>query len=720
MQYYDYFPTIKKSPHVTKFGKVKNELRGYCDEKLLDPPIKMTDNYYWFRDDSRENETVVDLIHKENQYADIIMKSNQSLKNDLYKEIKSYIRETYDSYKYKYDTDYHYLYFKRFVEGNDYPIYIREKNGSEKVLVDVNLLSNKTDECDVTSFSVSPNHRYISYGINFNGSDLYNLIIKDTLKNDAIVYTTIPKLAYCSYEWGSNHLLYYLQGDETNRLYQLWLYNLHDNTNCKLFEETNTEYDLDLVLSNDEKYIFLTSGNYDENYIQYIDIYTNQRKLVKITDPINNFKYHIDSHREYFYIKTNKDNSTNWKLMRTQKQDVNVEKWEEFIPHNEYVYITGFDLFQDYIVFTTNVNGNGYINITTPLREKVKVITHVENTTMDYESYICQDFAHFQSDQVYVLELGLNYIYNSKILNIMYDTMTSPVKYFDYHMDTLECTQVYEKIVPNYDETLYECKRLWVPQEGTRLGIPVSIVYKKDKYKQDNSNPLYLYGYGAYGSTVDPDFDYELLPLLNAGFVYAIAHVRGGSFLGYDWYLNGKMQHKMNTFTDFIRCAEYLSDKISGICDPSKIVIEGRSAGGLLIGAVTTMRPDLFWISIPGVPFVDVLNTMSDSTIPLTTEEWTQWGNPNETDGCRILQQYCPYKNVKTNKYPHMYCTAGLHDTRVPYWEIMKLIAKIREYKTDSNIQIIRIETKQGHFGGSSRYKSIEELSEKYAFVLSR
>jgi oligopeptidase B len=712
-------PSYKKTKHISKFGFVKNELRGYDDSKLIKPPKKLVDHYYWLRDDSRENKKILSIIDQENDYTDHILKHDQPLKNALYNEIKSYMLESYDTYKYKYDNHSNYLYFKRFIKGNDYPIHMREKNGTEEVLLDINQIANGKKECDVTGFSVSPDHKYISYGVCLNGSENYQFVLQNTHTN-TITKTTIPKLHYCSYTWGSKHLLYYLMGDKNNRLYQLWVYNLNNNTKNKLFEETNGEYDIDLTLSNDEHYIFLTVGNYDENYTQYIDISKNETTLIKMTDLIKGLKYTIDSKQDHFYIQTNKDNATNWKLMRAHKQNHSIDKWEEFIPHNKHVYMTGFELFKNYIVFTTNINGSSYINITTHSKTTVKVITHVENKTMEYSTYINQDFAGFKTDRVYVLELGLNYIYDSNTLNVMYDTMTSPVKYFNYNMVSMKCTQVYEKIVPNYDESLYECKRLWAPQEDTSLGIPISIVYRKDKYKHNNTNPLYLYGYGAYGSTVEPEFDFEILPLLNAGFVYAIAHVRGGSFLGYDWYLQGKMYNKMNTFTDFIRCAEYLGSKKSRICDPRKIAIEGRSAGGLLIGAVTTMRPDLFWISIPGVPFVDVMHTMSDSTIPLTTEEWSQWGNPNETDGFANLLNYCPYSNIKEGHYPNMYCTAGLHDTRVPYWEVMKFIAKIREYKQDDNIQVIRIETIQGHFGGSSRYKSIEELSEKYAFVLSR
>jgi len=320
------------------------------------------------------------------------------------------------------------------------------------------------------------------------------------------------------------------------------------------------------------------------------------------------------------------------------------------------------------------------------------------------------------SNDVYTIKLGVNCIHDTNILNISFTSLTSPTKLIDYNMATLENIVVYEQIIPSYNETLYECKRLWVQQENIK--IPVSIVYRKDKFKQDGSMPLYLYGYGSYGHTVDTTFSYKILPLLDRGYLYAIAHVRGGSFLGYDWYLQGKMNTKMNTFKDFIRCAEYMiEEKYTSI---KNIVTDGRSAGGLLIGATVTMRPDLFKTVILGVPFIDVLNTMSDSKIPLTIEEWTQWGNPNERDDYEYMKQYCPYTNIKKTAYPNMYLTGGLHDPRVPYWEPLKFLSKIREYKTDNNIQVIRMETEQGHFGGSSRYKFIDELSEMYTFVFTR
>ena len=409
-------------------------------------------------------------------------------------------------------------------------------------------------------------------------------------------------------------------------------------------------------------------------------------------------------------------NATNWKIMKYDSlSSLSWSNLTEFIPSNPIVYIKDFCPYETFFTFETTINGNTYLHIIDPERTTVKSITHVENKIMTWNEYISVDFSQITSENVYTISSGINFIYSTETFNIIYSSMTSPTTLFDYDIDTLENKKVYTQIVPNYDESLYDSKRIWIKQEGTRLGIPVSLVYRKDLYKEDGSNPVYLYGYGSYGITITPDFDYEILPLLDRGFVYAIAHIRGGSFLGYDWYMQGKMEHKMNTFNDFIKCAQYFKNKNEN----SKIIIEGRSAGGLLVGACTVLQPDLFWMAIPGVPFVDVLNTMSDSTIPLTIEEWTQWGNPNEKESFDYMNKYCPYTNIKNTSYPHMYCTAGLHDPRVPYWEILKLLSKIREYKTDKNIQVIRIETQQGHFGGSSRYKSIDQLSEKYAFIFS-
>jgi oligopeptidase B len=704
------YPITNKIPYTSKFGNVEGEFRGSDKDKLMNPPIEIVDDYNWIRDDTRKNKEVLEHIDNENMYTNSIIDPHNEFKKNIYQEIKSYIRESYDTYNYSKSGNSQYKYFSRFIEGKDYNQECRINTETNKVdiLLDINELAINKNQCNVTSFQVSPDHKYISYGVDYDGSEKYDLVIKD-IENNKELNNNIPKLAYCSFFWMSPIEIYYLIGDEKNRLYQVWLYDLETEINKLVYLEDNEEFDLSINFSEDYNYIFISSGNYDSNFYMYIDFKVNPLKY-HIFEPLKEgVKYNLYHHQGIFYILTNKDDSTNWKIM---KCNVNNKVWSDFIPYNLNVYISEIQLFKNNLVFESKINGNIYLNIYDFVTDKIKVISYLEDNTYSLDEYINNKTTNITS-YVYTLGLGYNFIYDTNILNVRFTSLTSPSKLIDYNMNTLENKVVYEHVVPNYDESLYECKRLWVPHES----IPISIVYKKDKFIKDGSMPLYLYGYGSYGHTVDPNFSYKILPLLDRGYIYAIAHVRGGSFLGYDWYLQGKMFNKMNTFSDFIKCAEYMIEE--KYTSKKNIVTEGRSAGGLLIGATVTMRPDLFKTVIPGVPFIDVINTMSDSKIPLTIEEWTQWGNPNEEKDYEYMKQYCPYTNIKKCDYPNMYLTCGLHDPRVPYWEPLKFLAKIREYKTDSNIQVIRVETEQGHFGGSSRYKFIDELSELYTFIFN-
>lgn len=715
-------PTVEKISSKRKFGLVEGELRGNEQSKLMNPPIELEDNYNWIRDDTRKSELVLSHIKKENEYTDSIINPHKELVDSLYVEGLSYIRETYDTYASLHNNRDTWKYFRRFNEGKEYPSHWRRKvlpDGCvvEEELLDENILAEGKPQCDVESFDISPSHKYMTYGVDYDGSEKYEFVLVD-LETRTTLSHTIPKLAYCSYFWAGDSMIYYFVGDDSNRIYQLWIYNLNDEISQLVFEETNPDYNLGGGLSADEEYIIISSGNYDSNWCGYINFKSNPCGIHKFLPQLNKVKYGIEHHEGSWFIHTNKD-AVNWQVLKLEKgMEPEWANMIEFIPPIDSVHISGFGVFEKFFTFKTKVNGSQYLNIIDPSRTTVKVLTHLENKHMSWDEYISQDWKSIRNEHVYTIGSGFNPIYSTSKFNIVFSSMVHPTQLFDYDINTLECIKVHEQIVPNYNSELYSSKRIWVPQDETKLGIPVSIIFRTDMLKSDKTNPLYLYGYGSYGMTINPSFDTKILPLLDRGYIYAIAHVRGGAFLGYDWYEDGRMEKKINTFKDFIRCAEYFRD--SGMIDPNKIVIEGRSAGGLLIGASITMRPDLFWIGIPGVPFVDVLNTMSDSTIPLTTEEWTQWGNPNEKYWFDIISQYCPYYNVKINSYPHMYCTAGLHDPRVPYWEILKLVAKIRELKTDSNTQVIRVETTQGHFGGSSRYKSIEELAEKYAFIFTR
>eukprot|EP01040_Poterioochromonas_malhamensis_P010499 gene10499-11429_t len=712
----------KKKPQIVKFGNVEGEFRGSNPEKLINPPLEVTDNYFWLRDDKRENPDVLAHIKQENEYTDTVLAPHQELRKELYAEIKSYIRESYDTYAYTTGDPSPFTYFRRYVEGKDYELFCRRnaETNEVEVLLDINALAVGKKQCDVSSMKMSPDHKYFSYGVDYNGSEKYEFHYINLETKEEVSSHPIPPLAYCDYDWLDANHLYYSVGDERNRMCEVWVYDLTSNLTTLVYKETNEELHVSFEISEDHNYVFLSIGDYDSNYYRFIDVRKSLTTSEEFIPLIKDTKYRLAQNNDIFYILTNKDNSTNWKICTTtleQRHDHN--QWNTFIPHDLNVFINGLHMFNDYFLFKTKVNGNLYINVYHFNTDKITVIGNLSFTHYTRQEYLALNHSNTISNEVYTIDYGYNNIFNTNILNVRYTSMISPSKLYNINLSTWEKEMVYEQAVPNYNEEKYECQRIWVPQEGTRLGIPVSIVYNKSLFKRDGSMPLFLYGYGSYGHTVTADFDYKILPLLDRGYLYAIAHVRGGSFLGYDWYLSGKMKTKLNTFNDFNRVAEYMIDE--QYTSIKKIVAEGRSAGGLLIGATVTMKPHLFQTVLPIVPFVDVMNTMSDSKIPLTIEEWTQWGNPNEQDDHDYIKQYCPYSNIKENvDYPHMYITGGLHDPRVPYWEPLKFLAKVRELKSDNNVQVVRMETEQGHFGGSSRYKFIDELSELYTFVFTR
>jgi oligopeptidase B len=707
-------PHIIKKKFIQKFGNVSNEFRSSNPKKLINPPIELIDYYNWLRDDKRENKEILKCIQDENNYTDSLIEPCNQIKNEIYQEIKNYIVEDYYTYKYKCGDESNYKYFEHYLSNKDYPQYCRISIDTNKIeiLLDVNELAIGKQQCDVSTFTSDPSHKYISYGVDYNGSEKYQIIIYDLVNKNYIEHP-IPLLAHCNYFWIDSVNIYYIQSDEKNNPYKLYLYNLKTNTNTLIYEETNKELQISANKTTNNKYVILYSGNYDSNQAFVINFKQDPFEYTLFKPLVDNIKYYLQYHNNYWYIQTN-DNAVNWKISRCHVNNIN--NYEDFIPYNENIFISDCISFQNYIVYKSIFNGSIYINIINPNNKILKVINLIENKITNIKTYY-SDKANSNKVlmDVYGIDFGINLTYDTDILNITFSTPISPMKYFDLNMNTLESTQVYEKLVPGYVESEYKCENIWVPQAGTRLGIPLTLIYKKDLFVKDGSMPLYLYGYGSYGICIENTFDYKILPLLDRGFIYAVAHIRGGSELGYNWYLDGKMYNKLNTFDDFIRCTEFMIQQ--NYTRSKQIVIEGRSAGGLLIGATITKKPDLYKIAVLGVPFVDVLNTMSDSTIPLTIEEWTQWGNPNELDDFNYIRQYCPYTNIKKLDYPHMFISGGLHDPRVPYWEPMKFLAKIREYKTDSNIQVLRMETEQGHFGGSSRYKSIEELAELYTFI---
>lgn len=705
------------------------------------------DNYYWMRDDTRQNSKVISHINRENEYATSITNKHLDLQKQLYNEIKGYYKETFNTYPSSY-VSHNYKYYKHMIEGEPYPYYYQlNVNTQEKLLLlNVNQFAQGHEQCDVQNFDVSLDEKYYSYCYDFEGNEQYSICIKTLDKNQDVITTTIPKVLYGTYVWAQHNNIYYTQSDSSNRVCEVWLYNFKTHENILVYKEENDNYSVCIYTSSDNKYLFISTGTYDSNKVYFIRCGGGGGcggAITLIKDIVENEKYTVEHHDNYFYIKTNMDNCRNWKIMRATVKNAWI--WVPYIKQLPFPcsYIDDMIILKEYFIFTMLVMGCKYINVIKFSNPNyIKVISLNDNKILFLHDFYKLNFTGHTS----VYTLGLErLIYDTHLITLTYETMTNPLTYYEHDLSTAldYCNktftipvqanyyvinngfifkQVYKKDVPKYCEYNYVCKRLYAPMNTSTntkaIGVPISIVYKKEFESKLSSCPLYVYGYGSYGHTVEPEFDYELLPLLDRGWIYAIAHVRGGSFLGTSWYEEGKLKNKMNTFTDFISSIEYLTG--SGYGDKHQVSIEGRSAGGLLVGACTVLRPDLFRGVVAGVPFVDVLNTMSDPTIPLTVEEWTQWGNPMMEEYYEYINAYCPYYNIKNANYPNMYITAGLHDPRVQYWEPLKWVAKIREHNLlIKNTQIIKVEMIQGHFGGSSRYKHMNETAEKYAFLLT-
>ncbi len=712
-------PIIEKIPKQVLFGKVLNENRGPDEKLLMDPPISLSDNYYWIRDDTKQSDRILKRIEEENNYFEYKFKDKSRFAKSLYCEILMSMKEDYQTYPKTLYTGSDWKYWSKYNIGSDYVQHWRTSltDGSTQLLLDENTMVIEGKELDITEFYLSPDEKLMSYGIDYESNELYELRIVN-IETGELVYA-IKDLVYCSYQWTSPNKLYYLRGNNSNRLFQLYSFDIESKEEILVYEETESDYDLSIDITSDEKYLIIKSGNYSENKVLFLNLSHSQNIPKLLLNVESNVLYDIDHSGDYFYVYTNADSCANWKISKINDRLIDVVL-EPFIPYNPSIYIETFFCNEKYLIYVTKINGSTFINCVDYQLDKIKVIDLIDTNVMNFSDYINRDYSNYKIDLVYTLGLGSNHIYQSNKLYVTENTMTNPNRLFCYDLETMQSELVWEKEVPCYKSEEYHSERIWVklPEESGGkiwpLGIPVSIIYKKDVWVKNGTKPLYLYGYGSYGHTVEPNFDFKILPLLERGWAYAIAHVRGGSFVNYAWYEDGRLGNKLNTFNDFITVAEYL--KSNGYC--SDITIEGRSAGGLLVGACMVMRPDLFHNVIAGVPFLDVMNTMCDSTIPLTVEEWTQWGNPNIKSDFDYMIQYCPYSNIKSVNYPNMFITCGLWDPRVQYWEPHKFIAKLRELKTDNNVQIIKTTINQGHFGGSSRYKYLKEVAEKYAFIL--
>ena len=653
---------------------------------------EQVDNYFWLREKS--NPEVIEYLEAENRYTEAVMQHTEDFQKQLYQELLGRIKETDLSVPEKMGD---YYYYTRTEEGKQYPIYCRKKGGlqaEEEILLDQNILAQGHEYLEMGVYKISPNHQLLAYSTDPTGGESYTLYIKD-LNTGQLLSDQIPN-TYYSVEWANdNETLFYTTLDAAKRPYKLHRHRLGSTpaTDTLIYHETDESFFLDVSKTRSKAYLLMELENINTSEVHYLeaDQPTGDFKVISPRQP--ELEYSVEHHSDQFLIVTNAD-AVNFKLMRASVNNPSRENWKEVIPHRESVKLDSISAFQNHLAISEREDGLRKIRIR-------NLATGKEHTV---------DFP----EPVYTVHQGRNPEFNTATLRFSYGSLVTPMSVFDYDMN--EGTRELKKqdeVLGGYDPSLYESERIFAEAEdGTP--IPISLVYKKGLPK-DGKNPLLLYGYGSYGINSDPYFSSNRLSLLDRGFGYAIAHIRGGEEMGRMWYEHGKLLHKRNTFTDFIACAEHLIGENYTASD--KLIIQGGSAGGLLMGAVTNMRPELFEIVIAKVPFVDVVNTMLDASIPLTVIEYDEWGNPNEREFYDYIKSYSPYDNVEAKEYPHILVTAGLNDPRVHYWEPAKWTAKLRALKTGDNRLLLRTEMGAGHAGPSGRYDYLKETAFEYAFI---
>ncbi len=671
-------PVAEKHPHVL-------ELHG--DQRV--------DDYFWIRD--RDNPKVIAYLEAENAYTSAMMQHTEALQTRLYEEMLARIKETDLSVPYRQDN---YYYYTRTEEGKAYPIYCRKKgtlDAPEEVLLDQNELAKGHEFFSLGVFKVSPNHQILAYSVDTSGAEQYTLFFLDL--NTYQLYPESISDTYFSLTWGNdNKTIFYTKIDAANRPFQLFRHTLGTAIaeDALIYHEPDDAYFLSVGKTRSQAYILIHLSSTITSEVHYLDA-NNPRGDFKLIHPrTSGMEYDVEHHSDHFYIVTN-DEAINFKLMKSPVASPTKENWQAVIPHREDVMLSGVSVFANHLVIYERKSG--------------LPIAGIQKLSTSEEHYITFP------EPTYAISEGNNPEFNTTTLRLSYTSLITPPSVFDYDLETHDRELKKEtEVLGGYDRTQYKSEWLMATaKDGTQ--IPISIVYKQGIQK-DGKNPLYLTGYGSYGMSYPATFSSTRLSLLDRGIVFAIAHIRGGEEMGRRWYEDGKFLQKKNTFTDFIACAEYLI--AAGWTCSDRLAISGGSAGGLLMGAVINMRPDLFKVVVADVPFVDVVTTILDTSLPLSAMEWEEWGNPNDKAYYDYMKSYSPYDNVEAKDYPDVLITAGLNDSRVKYWEPAKWTAKLRELKTDNNILLLKTNMGAGHGGASGRYESLKELAFEYAFVLER
>ncbi|HEX9222856.1 MAG TPA: S9 family peptidase [Candidatus Acidoferrales bacterium] len=655
----------------------------------------LVDDYRWLREKS--NPEVAQYLETENAYTDAIMKPTEPLQKKLYDEMVSHIKETDVNVPYK-DGDS--FYYSRVEAGKQYPIFARKKaslDAAEQITLDVNALAQGEKFMALGAYDVSEDGNLLAYSTDNTGFRQYRLHVRD-LRSGKDLPDTAEKTG--SIVWASdNQTIFYTVEDPAKRHYRLYRHKLGtDSKNDDLvYEEKDERFNIGAEKSRSRKYILLASASHTTSEFRYLDAGNPAGEWKLIAPREQDVEYYADHLGDSFYIRTN-DKGRTFRLVAAPVSDPGKKNWKEIVPVRADVMLSDFEPFQDFYVLVERENGLPQLTI------------------VDLASGAKQRIAY--PEPIYTASPQVNREFKTKFFRYSYQSLITPSSVFDYDVEKHTSTLLKQTEVPGgYDPSKYKSERVWATaKDGTR--IPISVVYRKDLKKEDGSNPLYVSGYGSYGFSLPVTFSGNRLSLLDRGVVMAYVHIRGGGEMGKPWHDAGRMMNKMNTFTDFIACAEYLAANKYGARD--RIAIEGGSAGGLLMGAVTNLRPDLFKVVLSHVPFVDVMNTMLDASLPLTVPEYEEWGNPHEKPAYDYMLKYSPYDNLKKGAYPAILVKTSFNDSQVMYWEPAKYVAKLRTLKTDNNVLILKTNMAAGHGGSSGRYDRFKEVAFDYAFLLTQ
>lgn len=673
-------PVAKKVPHVIK-------IHGY----------EITDNYFWLRDrNDKKNPDVIKYLEDNNKYTETFTKPTEALQKKLYDEMIGRIKQTDQSLPTRIGQ---YVYYNRTTEGQNYPVYCRRKGdmrGREEILLDQNEMAKGFKFFAIGEFNVSEDGNILAFSTDTTGYRQYTLQFKD-LRTGKILPNKIERVT--SAEWANDNNTVFLvtEDDVSKRSDLLWKHNVSENTTAQLYNEKDVLFNIGVGKSRDEKVIFLQSGAKTMSEYRWIPA-DNPNADWKIVMPREEgHEYTVNHYDGKFYIRTKKGGE-NYSVVTAPMNDPSEKNWKTFIAHNPKVLIEGISFFKGVGIVSEVENGLEYLKVIdmTGKAARYRIRT---------------------PESLYTMGLSNNPEFDTQTIRYTYQSMITPASTYEYNFATKRSKLLKQQEIPSgYDKTQYVTKREWaIARDGTK--VPLSVVMKKGT-KLDGSAPMLLYAYGSYGISMTPNFSITRLSLLDRGMTYVIAHIRGGSELGEKWRQDGRMYKKMNTFNDFVDSADWLIKNRYTSAD--RLVIQGGSAGGLLMGAVVNQAPHLFKASIAQVPFVDVMNTMMDASLPLTTEEWIEWGNPNEKEAWDYMITYSPYDNVKKQSYPNMLIEVSLNDSQVPYWEGAKFAAKIREMKTNDAQILLKTNMGAGHGGSSGRYDRYKEIAFDYTYALTQ